>query len=374
MLIFPDSLHKSRLLSVEEKPFKRVTKRLLASESIIGGPISLPLTPPPDASQADEHANTQDQKCQKQNEERRQFREDVTLDFAAFESSIARIQFIFTSNEKERERYAAEKLKIIQTAQAVRESTAQLHSQLEEARKTLAVRKTWDDLTEKITANRMLRPREDQEANLARLNAEIAELEKESSDYARTWAERREQFGRIVKEGEELRRLIRDEKEEVERLEGMEDGEEGEEDEEGEVATQKGADSAAATPRPFGGADTPMGTASQDDEPGNQSGSVHLTVTNGHASLGGTPLRSQSPHSVQTPGKEDEPEAGEDTMMTEQGEIEEGEEGELLKDLPADASQVGSATMSASSDMSPTPGGETPRSNAVGLEEKMDMT
>ncbi len=159
---------------------------------------------------------------QQREQEWPQFREDVTLDFAALNSSIARMQSLLTSNEKERDQYAAKKLKILEESQAVRESTAQLHVQLAEARKNLEVRKTWDDLSEKITGNRMLRPREDQEANLERLQAEIAELERERAEYAQTWAERREQFGRIVKESTELRRLIRDEKEEVERREGIE--------------------------------------------------------------------------------------------------------------------------------------------------------
>ncbi len=137
----------------------------------------------------------------------------------------------------------------------MRENTAELRVQLEEARKTLALRKTYDELAEKITNNRLLRPREDQHANLEKLNAEIAELEKESSDYARTWAERREQFGRIVDEGMQLRRLIRDEKEEVERREGMEEREEGEE---GEVGSQRGRSSGLGTPRPEAGGATPL--------------------------------------------------------------------------------------------------------------------
>ena len=134
----------------------------------------------------------------------------MILDFAAFESSIARIQFLLTSNERERERYAAEKLKIQATAQAVRDNTAELRVQLEEAQKTLALRKTYDELAEKITSNKLLKPRDDQKANIDKLNAEIAELEREREEYAQTWAERREQFGRIMGESMQLRRQIRD--------------------------------------------------------------------------------------------------------------------------------------------------------------------
>lgn len=177
----------------------------------------------------------------------------MTLDFAAFEGSIARIQFLLTSNERERERYATEKLRILSTMQAVRDNTVELRSQLEEAQRLLALRKSYDELAEKITSNRLLKPREDQQANLQKLQVEIAELEKESKEYAKTWAERREQFGRIVEEGMQLRRLIRDEKEEVERREGMQEGEDGDD---GDVAS-KGKISGANSPRPESDSMTP---------------------------------------------------------------------------------------------------------------------
>ncbi|KAL8675076.1 MAG: hypothetical protein Q9168_000559 [Polycauliona sp. 1 TL-2023] len=223
-----DSFHKSRLLNVEEKPFKRITKRLLAPTSLVAVPPTLPPTPPPDTSAADEAAAAQQIQKQQQLDSHRQWREDALLDFAAFESSIIRIQFLLTSNIRERERYAAEKVKIQATAQAVRDNTSELRVQLVEAQGKLALRKEYDQLADKITSNRLLRPRAEQHANLEKLNGEIAELERESQEYAQTWSERREQFGKIIEEGMQLRRLIRDEKEEVERREGMEDdGEEG---------------------------------------------------------------------------------------------------------------------------------------------------
>lgn len=247
-----DELHKSRLLNVEEKPFKRITKRLLAPGSLVSIPSKLP-TPPPDTM--DERAAAQEAgvKRQKQSEDHRQFREDVLLDFAAFDSSIARIQFLYNSNERERERYKADKQRILDTAQAVRDNTTQLRVQLEEAKKTLEQRKKFDELTEKITNNKLLRPRGDQEINLRKLEEECRELERESAAYAETWKERREQFGRIVEEGMQLRRLIRDEKEEVERREGMDGGEE-----DGEVGEESGGSptpkhtsiSGNATPKP----------------------------------------------------------------------------------------------------------------------------
>ncbi|KAL2872660.1 uncharacterized protein BJX67DRAFT_340047 [Aspergillus lucknowensis] len=239
-----DALHKSRLLNVEEKPFKRISKRLLNPESIVISNATLLPTPPPDGTDEEAVATAEAEK-RRRLEEWRKFREDASLDFAAFDGSIARIQFLLTSNEKERERYVAEKERILSTMQAVRENTAELRVQLEEAQRLLALRKGYDELTEKITSNRLLKPREDQQANLQKLQAEIAELEKQSKDYAETWAERREQFGRIVEEGMQLRRLIRDEKEEVERREGMQEDEDADD---GEVS--KGKLSGANTPRP----------------------------------------------------------------------------------------------------------------------------
>ncbi|KAG0650726.1 hypothetical protein D0Z07_2312 [Hyphodiscus hymeniophilus] len=247
-----DELHKTRLLNVEEKPFKRITKRLLTPGSLVSTPSKLP-TPPPTST---EEELTVENEHQKQLDERRQFREDVLLDFAAFDSSIARIQFLRNSNERERERYKADKERILETMGAVRASTAQLRVQLEESRATLDQRKKFDKLAEKITANKLLRPREDQEINLKKLEEECRELERESTAYGETWKERREQFGRIVEEGMQLRRLIRDEKEEVERREGMDGGEEdGEVGEVGEGSRggqtpKHSSASGGATPRP----------------------------------------------------------------------------------------------------------------------------
>lgn len=233
-----DALHKSRLLGVEERPFKRITKRLLGPNTLLAIP-SKPLTPPPDG---DDSSKDDDEASGRQ-----KLHDDIELDFAAFDSSVARLQFLRNGNEAERERYSVDKARILTTAQEVRDNTALLRLQLEEAKKTLAQRKTFDVLAEKITGNMMLRPRKDQEANLKKLEDECRELERESQTYAETWAERREQFGRIVEEGLLLRRLIRDEKEEVERREGMEE-EDGEVDGGPGIRTPKGS-SGCMTPR-----------------------------------------------------------------------------------------------------------------------------
>lgn len=182
----------------------------------------------------------------------------------------------------------------------MRDNTTDLRTQLEEAQRTLALRKEYDELAEKITSNRLLRPREDQHANLEKLNAEIAELERESQEYAQTWAERRQQFGRIIEEGMQLRRLIRDEKEEVERREGMEEREDGEEADAGRAGSGPG------TPRQG----TPMHVG-QDAE--------MLGVEKPSRSVSKSPLRELQ--NVNGEGEKSSQEV-EDEEMAEDGEVE----------------------------------------------------
>jgi hypothetical protein len=327
-----DKLHKTRLLAIEEKPFKRITKRLLTPGSLISIPTQLPPTPPPDSG-ADDASAAKEALQQKQLEERRQFHDDVLLDFAAFDSSIVRLQFLHNSNEAERERYRTEKDRILSKAQEVKESTAELRIQLESARQTMEQRKKFDELAEKITNNRLLRPREDQEVNLRKLEEECRELEKESQAYSVTWKERREQFGRIVEEGMQLRRLIRDEKEEVERREGMdggeEDGEVGENGSRGGATPKHSSQSGgatprpenAATPRPDGGASprpgSPDGTGSSADHRNFNEGLKPLSLQSGSLSRPSSQVGSRASSRASMKRKREEPEEGEDTAMVE---------------------------------------------------------
>lgn len=297
------------------KPFQRISKRLLNPESIIITQSSLPLTPPPEETDPESDATAREAEKQKRLEEWRHFREDVSLDFAAFEGSIARVQFLFTSNEQERQRYATERVQILSTMQSVRESTADLRNQLEEAQRLLSLRKTYDELTDKITSNRLLKPREDQSANLQKLRLEIADLEKESKDYAKTWSERREQFGRIVDEGMQLRRLIRDEKEEVERREGMQEDADADE---GEV-TSKGKSSSGNTPGPDSDSMTPF---HQSQDEGTRPSA--LQVGKPGTARGASPLRHVT--AAQTDGLGSN---RDDTNMLDEGEISAVSDGEL---------------------------------------------
>lgn len=225
-------LHKSRLLNVEEKPFKRITKRLVSISSIVKS-----------ATQSRQSSRNGSQVSSSQ------LQEDLTLDFAAFDSSIARLQFLHDANQRERDRYEADQQRILAECQAARENNTRLREQLEEAQATLAQRKKFDELAEKITSNRLLRPREDQIVNLDKLEEECKELERESETYSETWKERRDQFNRIMEEGMMLRRQIRDEKEEVDRREGM--NEDADDDADGERGGQTPGHepSGHATPR-----------------------------------------------------------------------------------------------------------------------------
>ena len=244
-----DALHATRLLGVEERPLQKVTKILLGKDTLMRSlPTQLP-SPPPEG--ADEPSpNIEDEAFKRQ-----KFREEVLIEFAVLESSIFRIQLIQTSNQRERERYAAEKAKILETAQAVRENTVELREQLGEAQRVLERRKGYDKLAAKILDDKDLRSREDCTVEIEKLEKEIEELRVESGEFESTWVGRREQFDRVVAEGEVMVRLIKGIREEVEieveKDEDMEDGDD----------TTKGERSRVGSPGIDGrtpGGETPM--------------------------------------------------------------------------------------------------------------------
>ena len=247
-----NDIHKTRLLNVEEKPFKRITKRLGTISALI--------------SKASEPLSST-QEGDKSSSDQARLKEDLTLDFAAFDGTITRLQFLHDANLRERERYQEDQERILGECQAVRANSDLLKEQLEVARATLAQRKKFDELAEKITSNRLLKPREEQVTNLAKLEEECRELERESGTYNETWTERRDQFNRIMDEGMLLRRQIRDEKEEVDRREGMNEGGEEEEAVDRPAQTPRHEPAGDATPHPDGenskGDGTPRLRASQ---------------------------------------------------------------------------------------------------------------
>ncbi|CAI4216613.1 unnamed protein product [Parascedosporium putredinis] len=292
-------LHKRRLLNVEEKPFKRITKRDHGTE---GEQL---------ADADDEHNNDSDAdeggSVILQLRELEQLREDLTLDFAAFDTSIARLQFLFDANRRERAGYEEKRQAILDECQA------------------------FDELAEKITNNKLLRPREDQVAALRKLDDECKQLELESETYSVTWRERRDQFNRIMEEGMLLRRQIRDEKEEVERREGMD--EDGEED--GEASRD------GQTPRPpQSGNATPhveSGQVSRSREGSPAAGVIEglkprLELLGGASSGSQVPSRSTTP---QPPASRDDIEEGEDVEMGDEEKPASGETPSITIDAPA---------------------------------------
>jgi hypothetical protein len=158
-------------------------------------------TPPPDAEDGKDSLETEDAtNVEAQAElEREQWREDMKLDFAALESSMVRIQLLQRSNERERERYTTEKVKIMETAEKIRRSNIELKQQLEIARQTMESRKSYDELANKIFSNKLLKSREEQMLMHEKLQKEITEQKQEAEEYAKAVEARREQWFGAVK-------------------------------------------------------------------------------------------------------------------------------------------------------------------------------
>lgn len=348
-------LHKSRLLNVEEKPFKRITKRLNTLSALVREKTNKQQPTPPPEGRRDSATEQQGGKEEDKAalvQQRGQLKEDLILDFAAFDSGVARLQFLLDANERERERYAADQQRIVDECQSVRDNNATLRERLEGARATLAQRKEFDRMADEITGGRsMLRPREDQRAAISKLEEECAELERESGTYTVTWRERKDQFERIMDEAMRLRRQIRDEKEEVERREGMDEDAE----EDGEVS--RGGRSRGTTPRPDGdGASTPR--------PGGTSGA--RTPARDSQAEEGSQLKPRPEGTSSLSRAESAAPSNEGTPrpQADDGEVEEGEDVDMVGESAA-----------GQTDTQGTPGGETPHItvDAPGNGEKMDV-
>lgn len=251
-----DALHNvSRLLAVEARPYIHAAGRILKPDFFDEArPRQLP-SPPPDASAAEEAAAAVATEREQQTHKIELWRKDIMNELSLLDFAILRAEFTTNSNHTERERYAVEKDGITAKQQHVRDTIEELRVQLVKSKETLAVRKTYDELTEKITSSKMLKPRDEQALAHAKLDEEIAELEHEIQTSKDTWSERRTQFGRIEDATREMLRMIKDEKEEAERKEGM--MKDGDEDGEGEGSISRGDGSRVGTPRPDGGM-TPM--------------------------------------------------------------------------------------------------------------------
>ncbi|EUC49585.1 hypothetical protein COCMIDRAFT_1630 [Bipolaris oryzae ATCC 44560] len=247
-----DALHNvSRLLAVEARPYTNAAGRLLKPGFFEDARPKQLLSPPPDATAAEEEAAALKVEREQQAHNIEIWRKDIMNELSLLDYAILRAEFTTNSNHTERERYAVEKTAIEAKQDHVRKTIEDLRVRLVEAKETLAVRKTYDELTEKITSSKMLKPRDEQAHAHVKLDQEIRELEHEVQSAKDTWSERRTQFGRIEEEAREMLRMIKDEKEEAERKEGM--MKDGDEDGEGEGSMSRGDVSHAGTPRPDGG-------------------------------------------------------------------------------------------------------------------------
>lgn len=195
----------------------------------------------------------------------------------------------------------------------------------------MEIRKDYDDLADTIFSNKAMKPRDEQHGLIEKLHAEIAELENEQADYSRTWVERREQFDRILEQGVQMMRLIRDEKEEAERKEDMDDLDD-------DTETSK-----TGTPRPL-----PDGATPQHPAPDAESGSGFQRVAE-HA-LGVTAPFEKRSRAASTATEQEESisgdaamadagDSGEREIRDEQAE-EEAEEGEEMEEPDESAEKM----------------------------------
>lgn len=249
--LIADNLHAKRHLQVEERAFLRTTKNLLSKDTLLKvQPKQLP-SPPPEGEEQPE------QKEEDEALKRQKFREDVLLDFAAFDSSLVRIQLLQSSNQRERQRYASEKAKIVETANAVKENTIALRAQLAQAQEVLEQRKGYDKLATELIPKH-LKSRAETRAEIEQLEKEIEDLRQESSEFDSVWAGRREAFDRLVAEGQNAIKLIKGIKDEPEpeKDEQMEDGDEGDKDHKEDRSRMGTPEPGDATPMP--GSSTPI--------------------------------------------------------------------------------------------------------------------
>lgn len=294
-----DELHAKRLLNIEEKPFKRIQKRLLApsnpfQEYLRRTPVDAPSNTRgngevvSDEDTADTNGTTVTATEQPKTQEEADvylkqletFSHQTLHDFSALTTSLARLQFLLTSNEKERERYANQVNSITEQHGTIRTNTSELRTRLSEARDQLAVRKTYDTLAEKVlwvdgkVGGEKAKTREELGRESEKLKAEIEELEREGSELKGQWTDRREALQSVIDEAGRLRRVVRGEPEHVEEekreeedgrseIDGEDDEQKRREDEDegmlGASDRDREGGSTVGTPRPLddGGA-TPM--------------------------------------------------------------------------------------------------------------------
>lgn len=254
-----DDLHAKRLLNIEEKPYKRVQKRLLAPTNPIQTYLRLPIatsstsdenvTSDADVDDATQdsndipnggHAHITQASSQEDTEsylkQLQTFTHQTLHDFSALKTSLARLQFLLNSNAAERERYSSQTSTITEQHSQITSETTVLRSRLDEARSRLEQRKAYDELAKKVLYvngrdGARSKTREELGRESERLRSEIEELEREGEELKGQWKERREALSKVNVETERLRRVVRGEPEIVEREEEARSEDEGEDGE-----------------------------------------------------------------------------------------------------------------------------------------------
>lgn len=295
-----DNLHAKRLLNIEEKPFKRIQKRLLTTTNPIqeylrrtptdasatksaqngsGETVSEPENDEADAAPKDDVSGTSAEQPKSEEEvnaylkQLEQFTHSTLHDFSSLTTSLARLQFLLTANQKERERYATQSQEIQSQHVSIREDTSNLRLRLAEARRQLEVRKGWDVLAEKVlwvdgkVGGERVKTRDELSRESDKLRSEIEELDREGEELNQQWLDRRAALQDVVEQNKRLRRVIRGEPEKPEDEAEKEDEERSEMEGEGRREDDDehllpGVDvegrSNAGTPRPEDGGATPL--------------------------------------------------------------------------------------------------------------------
>ncbi|KAF2640146.1 hypothetical protein P280DRAFT_427924 [Massarina eburnea CBS 473.64] len=335
-----DALHiASRLLAIEVRPYTRLSNHLTKAEHAFATVRQTHLpSPPPDAAAADEEAAAKFITREQQVEKAQAWRSEVLTNLELMDYTALRSELTIQSNNAERERYTKDKVINGDKQQDVTRSIKKLQAELEEAKKTLAIRKEYDELAEKITSSKMLKPRDEQKLAHAKLDEEIAELKQQVQNAKDTWEERRQQFQRIDSETQKMANMIKEEKMEAERKEGMmKDG-----DDENDGDTTRGDGSYIGTPRPDGSMTPIPGSQATDSQNTLKVPQERLAPLSRGASTAPSPARSGPAEDAEMADSGENPTEAHD----DDGDSSGLEEGEDVEDGEHEGEQSGRADQS----------------------------
>ncbi|RPA79385.1 hypothetical protein BJ508DRAFT_328458 [Ascobolus immersus RN42] len=225
-----DDLVRSRVLPTEDKYVKRINRNVLKVEKLVNWTLTSPRPErPPGFADKDSGAKIDPE----EDLTVAMLKDLVDMDHDLFATSLLKIQIANDMNASEVERYEQEKVKIVQDEQIARDTIAKQRDELLAAQQEKENRLEYDAIAMEIFNSKSLKPRDEQAQAIARLNAEIEELEKERDSDIKLWETRRDHFSQITNLLDGMVDEIKREKEEQERREGMDEEEEGEEVEHG---------------------------------------------------------------------------------------------------------------------------------------------